>query len=77
MDSVLIEGGAQLHWAALESGVVNKVQAYVAPKLLGGETAKSPIGGQGFPHPDQAVRLKNPKLTRLGEDFLMESEVDS
>ncbi len=76
VDSVLIEGGAQLHWAALESGVVNKVQAYVAPKLLGGETAKSPIGGQGFPHPDQAVRLKKTKLTRLGEDFLMESEVD-
>lgn len=76
VDSVLIEGGAQLHWAALESGVVNKVQAYVAPKLLGGETAKSPIGGQGFPHPDQAVRLKSPKLTRLGEDFLIESEVD-
>ena len=44
--------------------------------LLGGETAKSPIGGQGFPHPDQAVRLKDPKLTRLGEDFLIESEVD-
>ena len=76
VDSVLIEGGSQLHWAALESGVVNKVQAYVAPKLLGGETAKSPIGGQGFPHPDQAVRLKAPKLTRLGEDFLIESEVD-
>ena len=76
VDSVLIEGGAQLHWAALESGVVNKVQAYIAPKLLGGETAKSPIGGQGFPHPDQAVRLKDPKLTRLGEDFLIESEVD-
>ncbi len=76
VDSVLIEGGSQLHWAALESGVVNRVQAYLAPKLLGGETAKSPIGGQGFPHPDQAVRLKEPKLTRLGEDLLIESEVD-
>lgn len=77
VDSVLLEGGSQLHWAALESGIVNKVQAYIAPKLLGGETAKSPVGGQGFPHPDQAVRLKNPTLTWLGQDLLMESEVDA
>lgn len=76
VDSVLIEGGSALHWAALETGIVHKVQAYIAPKLLGGSTAKSPIGGQGFPHPDQAVRLKPPSLTQLGEDLLIESEVD-
>lgn len=77
IDSVLLEGGAQLHWAALEAGLVHKVQAYLAPKLLGGSTALSPVGGQGFPHPDQAVRLKTPKLTWLGEDLLMESEVET
>lgn len=77
VDSVLLEGGSQLHWAALESGIVNKVQAYIAPKLLGGETAKSPVGGQGFPHPDQAIRLKAPTLTWLGQDLLIESEVDA
>lgn len=76
VDSVLIEGGSALHWAALEAGIVHKVQAYVAPKLLGGSAAKSPIGGQGFPHPDQAIPLRTPRLTRLGEDLLIESEVD-
>lgn len=77
VDSILLEGGSALHWSALEQGLVNKVQAYLAPKLLGGSTAKSPIGGQGFPHPDLAVRLKSPVLTRLGDDFLIESEVDA
>lgn len=75
VDSVLLEGGATLHWAAVQGGLVDKVQAYIAPKILGGQGAKSPVGGQGFPHPDQALQLKNPVLTRLGPDFLLESEV--
>ena len=77
IDSIILEGGSALHWSALEQGLVNKVQAYIAPKLLGGSAAKSPIGGQGFPHPDLAVRLKNPVVTQLGDDFLIESEVDA
>ena len=37
IDSVLLEGGGTLNWAALESGVVQQVQAYIAPKLFGGQ----------------------------------------
>lgn len=40
LDSVLLEGGGTLNWAALESGVVQQVQAYIAPKLFGGQEAK-------------------------------------
>lgn len=76
IDSILVEGGGAIHWSFLEAGLVDKVQAYIAPKLLGGQGAKGPVGGQGFPHPDQAVRLKAPVLTQLGEDLLIESEVE-
>ena len=38
IDSVLLEGGGTLNWAALESGIVERVQAYIAPKLFGGKT---------------------------------------
>lgn len=75
IDSILLEGGAELNWAALESGIVQKVQAYVAPKLFGGRTAKSPVSGLGFAEPADAVRLKNSTILPLGEDFLIESEV--
>ncbi len=75
IDSVLLEGGAALHWSALSQGLVHRVQAYIAPKLFGGAAAKTPIGGQGFPTPNEAVVLKHSVLTRLGEDFLLESEV--
>lgn len=74
VDSVLAEGGSALHWSLVRDGLVNRVQAYLAPKILGGQGAKSPVGGQGFPHPDQALRLAPPTLTPLGEDLLWESE---
>ena len=75
IDSILLEGGATLNWSALRSGIVSRVQTYIAPKLFGGEDAKSPVGGQGVERPDQAVMLKPLSVTRLGEDLLIESEV--
>lgn len=75
IDSILLEGGGTLNWSALESGIVQKVQAYIAPKLFGGQTAKTPIEGMGVLSPDGAFPLKNSVITRLGQDFLIESEV--
>lgn len=75
VDSILLEGGANLHESALRCGIVNKVQAYVAPKLFGGKKAPSPVGGQGVDSPDEAWMLSEPVITRLGPDLLLESEV--
>lgn len=75
IDSVLLEGGAALNWSALSAGIVNRVQAYVAPKILGGKDAPSPVGGRGFDMPSEAVMLSEPEVTVLGKDILLESEV--
>lgn len=77
IDSILLEGGGTLNWSALESGIVRKVQAYIAPKIFGGQSAKTPVEGAGFPSPADSVALKYSTLIRLGDDFLIESEVDS
>lgn len=76
IDSILLEGGGTLNWSALSCGIVQKVQAYIAPKLFGGQTAKTPIEGVGVYSPAAAFRLKNSRFQRLGEDFLIESEVE-
>lgn len=76
IDSILLEGGGTLNWSALEAGIIQYVQAYIAPKLFGGKTAKSPVEGSGFSSPSEAVCLKDTKITKLGEDFLLEGEVD-
>lgn len=75
IDSVLLEGGAALHFAALEAGIVHKVQAYIAPKLIGGAGAKSPVGGQGFAKMADALPLRHMTVSPLGEDFLLEGEL--
>jgi diaminohydroxyphosphoribosylaminopyrimidine deaminase/5-amino-6-(5-phosphoribosylamino)uracil reductase len=75
IDSILLEGGEALNWSALHSGIVNKVQTYLAPKLFGGIDAKSPVGGTGIESPDGAFHLSPPSVTILGDDILLESEM--
>lgn len=74
IDSLLLEGGGRLNWSALQSGIVNKVQAYIAPKLFGG-SGKTPVEGLGIDHADGAFVLSQPVITQVGEDILLESEV--
>ena len=76
IDSILLEGGATLNASSLEAGIVQKVQTYIASKLFGGRSAPTPIAGLGVDHPDEAYQLKNRKITILGEDILIESDVD-
>lgn len=75
IDSILLEGGGTLNWSALKSGIVHRVQAYLAPKLFGGATAKSPVSGEGVHSPNEAYRLTRPTIRQLGDDILLESEV--
>ncbi len=75
IDSVLLEGGAAMNWSALQQGIVNKVQTYIAPKLFGGVGAKSPIGGLGAEDPDHGFFLTDTEISRIGDDILLESRV--
>lgn len=76
IDSVLIEGGAAVNGAALEAGIVNKIYAYIAPKIIMGAGASSPVGGQGIELMDHAIQLKDINVTMMnGGDVLMEGYV--
>lgn len=75
IDSVLVEGGGQIHEAALAEGIVNHVCAYIAPKVFGGADAKTPVEGLGVTVPQQAAMLGNQSITQLGEDILLEYDV--
>lgn len=71
IDSILVEGGGKIHGSFLEENLVNKVYAYIAPKLVGGETAKTPVGGKGFEKMGDARMLKNIQVEQLGDDILV------
>jgi diaminohydroxyphosphoribosylaminopyrimidine deaminase / 5-amino-6-(5-phosphoribosylamino)uracil reductase len=73
--SVLIEGGANVNWVALESGLVDKVFLYYAPKILGGTGSIPFAGGRGFHSIAEAAIVKNLRLHRFGEDFAVEGYI--
>ena len=73
--SVLVEGGGEVHAAMFEAGLVDRVYAYIAPKLIGGKDAPGPLGGKGIARLDQAPELVDVDVTRLGDDFLISGYV--
>lgn len=77
IDSLLLEGGSSLNFSALQAGVVNRVHCYIAPKLVGGATAKTPIGGEGIGVLSQAVKLQLQSTELIGEDILIDYTVET
>lgn len=66
--SVLIEAGAKVNWAALETGVADKVFFYYAPKILGGLESLSMAGGVGRRRRADAIRINCTELHRIAPD---------
>lgn len=75
IDGILLEGGATLNYAALESQVVDEVHAYIAPKIIGGYEAKTPVGGKGIEKMKDAVNLQNIHFENIADDILVIGEV--
>ena len=69
--SLFVEGGATVNWSFLAGGYVDKVHAFIAPMLMGGETAKTPIGGTGFDSPQAALHLADVTVEQVGADILV------
>jgi diaminohydroxyphosphoribosylaminopyrimidine deaminase/5-amino-6-(5-phosphoribosylamino)uracil reductase len=70
--SLMIEGGAMVNWAALSSGIVDKIFFYYAPKILAGTGAVPFSAGTGFAHLGDAAQVMSVRLHRFGEDFAVE-----
>jgi diaminohydroxyphosphoribosylaminopyrimidine deaminase / 5-amino-6-(5-phosphoribosylamino)uracil reductase len=70
--SVMIEGGSTIAFSALQEGIVDKVVSFIAPKILGGAGAPTPVGGNGIEKMEEAICLKNMRTTKVGEDVMIE-----
>ena len=71
LDSVLIEGGGEINFSALNAGIVNKVYAYIAPQCFGG-SAKSPVGGAGIEKICDSFKFKVTDTKMIDGDVLVE-----
>jgi diaminohydroxyphosphoribosylaminopyrimidine deaminase/5-amino-6-(5-phosphoribosylamino)uracil reductase len=69
LQSVLIEGGSTIAGEFLDSGLVNKVTFFIAPKIVGGVEAPSPVGGAGVDAMAEALELEHVTVVRRGKDI--------
>ena len=74
--SLMIESGSKLNWATLESGIVDKVFFYYAPKILGGLQSLPVAGGTGRLRRTDAIQLHRVRLHSIPPDeFAVEAYV--
>lgn len=71
IDGILLEGGGTLNEQALAQDIVQEVQVYIAPKIIGGAEAKTPVEGKGVPDPNGAYRFAFDRMEQVGDDILL------
>lgn len=75
VQSLLLEGGRTLAAAALNAGLINRLQVYIAPKLLAGAGLSGLFAGEGCTLMKDALPLENLVVEKVGEDLLLSAEV--
>lgn len=71
IDSILLESGGTLSEALIRDGLVDEVLAFMAPKIIGGRTAKSPVEGDGVELMSEAMELTDTVVETIGNDVLV------
>lgn len=76
IDSLYIEGGSGVLGSAFESGIVNKVYAAIAPKIVGGREAITPVGGNGIERMRDAIVLKRVTHEIVGTEVIIKGYLE-
>jgi diaminohydroxyphosphoribosylaminopyrimidine deaminase / 5-amino-6-(5-phosphoribosylamino)uracil reductase len=77
INSMLVEGGAELNASILKAGGVDRILLFISPKLIGGSKAPGFLGGQGVMTVAGAMKLENIEVTKMGEDLMVEANICS
>ena len=75
IDSILLEGGSTLNYSALEAGIVDKVISFISPKIFGGTSGKTPVGGVGIKCVKDSILLTDTQVSRFNEDIMIEGYI--
>lgn len=75
IDSVLLEGGGTLNASVLRENLVQRVYAFIAPKLVAGADAKSPVEGKGILRMKDAVELRDIETLAFGRDICISGRI--
>ena len=73
IDSILLEGGGCLNESALKAGIVDRIVSFIAPKIIGGKEAPTPVEGEGLGKMDQAIALEKFEFQKVGGDLMIQA----
>lgn len=76
ISSILLEGGGNLNFEMLKNGLVNKCMFVFAPKIFGGDNAKTSVEGIGFAEIGDAVKLTDIQTKTIGSDVVLTAYVE-
>lgn len=71
IDGILLEGGGELNYSAIESNIVDKLMIFIAPKIIGGKDSKTFVEGEGINLLEKAYEISNLETESLGKDILI------
>jgi diaminohydroxyphosphoribosylaminopyrimidine deaminase / 5-amino-6-(5-phosphoribosylamino)uracil reductase len=69
--NAVVEGGSRLLGVFLQENLIDEVNLYLAPRIIGGKTALSPVGDPGFSQLADALQLTMIESRRLGPDLFV------
>ncbi|MEW6365556.1 MAG: bifunctional diaminohydroxyphosphoribosylaminopyrimidine deaminase/5-amino-6-(5-phosphoribosylamino)uracil reductase RibD [Acidobacteriota bacterium] len=69
--SVVMEGGAEVLGTAFDQGLIDKVVFFIAPKIIGGSRALSPVAGRGAHLMSDAIQIADARWMRSGSDIVV------
>jgi diaminohydroxyphosphoribosylaminopyrimidine deaminase/5-amino-6-(5-phosphoribosylamino)uracil reductase len=75
IDGILLEGGACLNYSVVNEGLVDEVVSFIAPKIVGGDMAKTPVGGKGRALMSDAIELEDINVEKAGNDIVLKALV--
>jgi diaminohydroxyphosphoribosylaminopyrimidine deaminase/5-amino-6-(5-phosphoribosylamino)uracil reductase len=75
IQSIMIEGGSKILASAFAAGLVDEVLVFVAPKIVGGAEALTPVGGEGIELIKDALGLTRFTCEQVGPDILLHARV--
>ena len=77
MTSLLLEGGGELAGCALKAGIVNEIDFFIAPKILGGRGSRPVVGWENPTALKESLPLKEWRVHRIGDDLLVTAALDA
>jgi diaminohydroxyphosphoribosylaminopyrimidine deaminase/5-amino-6-(5-phosphoribosylamino)uracil reductase len=75
MTNVLVEGGSSLLGSLFDARQIDEVHVFLAPKLFGGQKARSPMRGAGIEQIADALAIENRRMEILGEDLYFSGRI--